>query len=285
MMQREAKIARRAGLAACALWLAWAALPAWAGWGVEVTYKPNGDRPGQGYKGQYFAKVTYWDTNDDTPNPLYGCGLNGSYCDVHIGYKDSNTGNKAFGERVVPGVAAMKTLGEVAAGYARAGWLNREFASLEGVEPGESPCFYLGYRRFDGIGNLSYPLPGASMTCIPPTIHPTVCDIREAQLELNHGLLRAEAVNGHSTTTTLTAVCNFDFPVRVMSADRSSEVYFTAGRSFRSDLTVNGVPLGQGVVTTATPYGTRLTLRSVLSGYDGRIGRFGGSKTIILSLP
>ncbi|OKP49463.1 hypothetical protein A8A12_15165 [Serratia marcescens] len=123
------------------------------------------------------------------------------------------------------------------------------------------------------------------MTCIPPVIHPTACDIREAQLELNHGLLRAEVVNGHSATTTLTAVCNFDFTVRVMSADRNSQVYFTAGRPFRSDLTLDGVPLGQGVVIKATPYGTRLTLRSVLSGYDGGIGRFDGAKTIILSLP
>ncbi|MGP0855895.1 hypothetical protein ACJ8QI_14455 [Serratia sp. CY84636] len=251
---------------------------------MEAIYNPDA-RPPFG-TGQYSAKVTYWDINDDTPSPLYGCESRGDYCDVHIGYSDKGARGGWFGRRIVPGVTNMKTLGEVAAGYARAGWLNNPSTSNYGVVPGESPCFYLGYFRSDGIGGAgSVILPGASMTCIPPVIHPTACDIREVQLELNHGLLRAEAVNGHSATTTLTAVCNFDFTVRVMSADRNSQVYFTAGRPFRSDLTLDGVPLGQGVVIKATPYGTRLTLRSVLSGYDGGIGRFDGAKTIILSLP
>lgn len=76
-----------------------------------------------------------------------------------------------------------------------------------------------------------------------------------------------------------------DWCVRGASCYPGKYRILTAIRQFRSDLKVNGVDLGRGVAVNATPAGTRVILTSTLNGYDGSIGEFRGSKSIIVSVP
>ncbi|MGP2705970.1 MrpH family fimbial adhesin, partial [Serratia marcescens] len=83
----------------------------------------------------------------------------------------------------------------------------------------------------------------------------------------------------------LTVACTFNFKIRVMSSDESGTVYFNDKKQFRSELKLDGVNVGNGLLVTAPPEGKTLTLTSTLAGYDGSVGEFHGSKSIIISLP
>lgn len=123
------------------------------------------------------------------------------------------------------------------------------------------------------------------MQCVAPEVSQNICDIRERLIELNHGQPRAEEINGNAATAQLTVVCTMPFTVPVMSAERSGELYFNGGKQFRSELKINGVDIGTGLVVKTNSAGTPLTLNSTLAGYDGNVGQFQGSKSIIVSLP
>ena len=120
---------------------------------------------------------------------------------------------------------------------------------------------------------------------MPAVVTPNVCDLREQRVELDHGKLRPEVVNGSTASAQLTVACSFALNVRIMSSDRSGVIYFNERKQFRSDLKINGVDLGSGLVVQATSAGAALTLTSTLSGYDGSVGEFQGNKVIIVSLP
>ncbi|RNW04252.1 hypothetical protein CAG37_020980 [Serratia nematodiphila] len=102
---------------------------------------------------------------------------------------------------------------------------------------------------------------------------------------LDHGLLRAEMINGSTAEATLTVACTFKFQVRIMSSDRSGTVYFNDKKQFRSELTLDGISAGTGLLLTATPAGKTIKLTSMLMGFDGSVGEFQGAKSIIVSLP
>ncbi|CAI1844088.1 Uncharacterised protein [Serratia marcescens] len=246
----------------------------YAGWELDVKFIPGK----WSSENKYVAKVTSWDTNDVTPNPVYGCISN---CTLAIGFKGNEVGYQMDFKEII----TSKTLGELAGHFARRGYLNRQYTSREGQDT-KGGCFYLGYftKAGEGSGYDLAPLPGG-MTCVPPEIDPLFCNISEPQLELNHGMLRSDQINGHTVSTQLHVKCNSNFKVRIMASDRSGSIYFNGLKGFRSELQVDGVSLGEGKQVQATPQGVGLTLSSTLTGYDGSIGEFHGSKTIIVSLP
>ncbi|WP_274864578.1 hypothetical protein [Serratia marcescens] len=260
----------------------WLSQSAYAGWSADIEFFPSATNSGNN-ENHYTAKLTYWDTNDTTPNPLYGCS---SLCEVSFFYNDALTNGGQMGKLYFKEIETSKTIGELATHFARYGYLNREFSSPFGVG-NSGACLFFGYwGRVPGAGGgyMPTPFPGG-MQCVPPVITPTVCDIGEQQLELKHGALRGEDINGNTVSTTMHVKCNFAFKVRVMSSDRSGSIYFNGPQGFRSDLKVDGVNLGKGKVINATPKGATLLLSSTLVGYDGSLGTFNGSKVIIVSLP
>lgn len=243
-------------------------------WHMEVDFVPTDINSGSGvFKG----RVVAWDTQDNTPNPLYGCKA--GYCRMLLGLDGAWYDRSSFG---FAEVSTSKTMGELGANFIRNGFIGRELTTLDSNR--RPKCIMFGYLMEGTVSYHFVPLPGG-MQCIPPAIVPTACDIREPQLELRYGTLADGVINGRTASTTLTVVCNFDFNVRIMSADRTGSIYFNADRQFRSDLTINGVNLGEGVLVSAKPTGVSLTLTSTLNGYDGSLGAFQGSKTIIVSLP
>ncbi|UTO01795.1 MrpH family fimbial adhesin [Serratia nematodiphila] len=248
---------------------------AWAGWSSDIRFSPR--------EKQYFAKVTYWDIGDVTPNPLYGCSY---LCSVTFWVVAAGTTGSPMNEVSFPGLTTSKTMGELAQSFANSGFFNREFYSRKGF-PDKNVCVFFGYWGKISGGNGSYGparFPGG-MQCVPPVVDPSYCDLAEKEIELRHGVLRDEEVNGQTVSTSLHVTCSSKYPVRNMSADRDGSVYFNGGKQFRSELKIDGKDLGEGKVVEATPQGVTLTLSSTLMGYDGSIGVFQGSKAIIVSLP
>lgn len=231
--------------------------------------------------GYYYAKLTRWDTQDNTPNPLYGC-IMGNYCRL-LFLQDS----LFFDEGIFfPEIITSKTVGELAQHFIDKGYLNKEFRSRQ-LSASSKHCITFGYLyEINGGQALGpAPFPGGTQQCYVPEVTPGICDIYAPKLELEHGKITAELVNGHTTQMELTVACTFDYKVQIMSSDRSGSIFFNANKQFRSDLKVNGADLGRGVAVNATPAGTRVTLTSTLNGYDGSIGGFRGSKSIIVSVP
>jgi len=251
-------------------------LNACADWNMSLAYKPIDAR-----EGNFYAKITGWDTQDDRPNPLCGCQRSDDYCSLYFGYNGS-----AFDIGIYfPEIRTSKTLGELGKYFISRGFLNREYASRR--YPPQAPvCFSFGYKHTTDIsGSVGYwRLPGGEQ-CVPAVVTPNVCDLREQRVELDHGKLRPEVVNGSTASAQLTVACSFALNVRIMSSDRSGVIYFNERKQFRSDLKINGVDLGSGLVVQATSAGAALTLTSTLSGYDGSVGEFQGNKVIIVSLP
>ncbi|AWC78454.1 hypothetical protein ACJ8IP_14015 [Serratia sp. CY52157] len=247
-----------------------------AAWEMKTEYRPI-----NATYGHFVAKIIAWDTEDKTPNPLYGCNSGQEYC-----YLAFVNGNTPFMNKVYfSGVTTSKTLGELGKKFIQNGLLNREYRSKDYDYPNQPHCIYFGYNT--PTGNSSWGVirfPGGEQ-CRVPEIVPNVCELREPLVELDHGMLRAEVINGSTAEAQLTVACTFNFKVRIMSSDRSGTVYFNDKKQFRSELKLDGVNVGDGLLITATPAGKTLTLTSTLAGYDGSVGEFQGAKSIIISLP
>lgn len=257
--------------------LAFFAAKAVAGWDMAVRIDPVSV-----YYGYYYAKLTRWDTQDNTPNPMYGCRMSDAGCSIHFTYNNSAFDNLIY----FPEIRTSKTVGELAQHFIDKGYLNKEYRSRQ-LSPDSKHCISFAYRYEINGGQTSgnAPFPGGTQQCYVPEVTPGICDIYAPKLELEHGKITAELVNGHTTQMELTVACTFDYKVQIMSSDRSGSIFFNANKQFRSDLKVNGADLGRGVAVNATPAGTRVTLTSTLNGYDGSIGGFRGSKSIIVSVP
>ncbi|OPJ94289.1 hypothetical protein B1H39_11970 [Serratia marcescens] len=248
-----------------------------AAWEMASRYIPLSSDNG------YFAtKIVAWDTQDNAPSPLYDCDKpRKAKCKLTFALGNQGA-PQSFG---IPEMTTAKTLGEVAELFIKKGFLNREIPSLY-TEPNSPVCISFGfYDAVDLSGATGYArLPGG-VQCIVPEVASNVCDIKQPYVELYHGQLRAEVIEGNTATAQLTVACTMAFNVRVMSADRSGTIYFNNAKKFRSELKINGVDAGKGLVFKATPTGTTLTLTSTLLGYDGSIGEYQGSKVIVVSLP
>ncbi|MBH3176156.1 hypothetical protein [Serratia ureilytica] len=245
-------------------------------WEMKTEY-----RPVNATYGYFVAKIVAWDTEDKAPNPLYGCVGGREYC-----YLAFTVNNFTFlNDVLIPNDTTSKTLGELGANFIRAGLLNREYRSRDYYYPGKPSCIYFGYNGQGSNGSWTvYWFPGGEQ-CRVPEIVPNVCELREPMVELDHGMLRAEMINGNTVEAKLTVACTFNFKIRVMSSDESGTVYFNDKKQFRSELKLDGVNVGNGLLVTAPPEGKTLTLTSTLAGYDGSVGEFHGSKSIIISLP
>ncbi|BEM60680.1 hypothetical protein SME22J_45410 [Serratia marcescens] len=244
-------------------------------WELETGVNPKGS------PWNVSAKITSWDIYNTAPNPLYNCQV----CTLYILFADGWGIKRPEMAIYVPNQArGIKTLGELGEFFIRRGDFNRTYTQqLIGGGAGEL-CFFLGYPN-QGEGGPSYwSIPGGKRFC-QVQIVPTYCDFYLASTELRHGVLSPDKTNGNTARASLNVQCSANLRVRIMSADRSSSIFFNGVSGFRSDLQVDGMKIGEGAVVTATPAGVSLNLTSTLAGYDGSVGTFRGSKTIIIALP
>ncbi len=253
-----------------------------AAWTLNVQYDPRDDN-----KRVFYVSVVSFEQNDPSPNPLYReCGVFSAQrlmCEMAIVYTSSLSAGTAFTETMpVPGAEHAQTMGELAKIFADAGYLNRVFKSQNVLFQPESYCFLLAYRKVHTSGSGFVRLPGGSSVCQPSELIPTFCDFTETSLELNHGRLTPDQVNGHTASAQISASCTTPYWVRIRSADKKSVLEM--GEGLKSDLKVNGVDLAEGMSVRLTPTAQTFTITSTLNGYSQGEGEFQGSTIIILGL-
>lgn len=262
---------------------------AMASWTLSVKYYPGIPMVGGGTSDDmYVVKVINWDQNDPSYNPLkYGCGIISGYkCGITLGYQyiyggeRPQRGYSSWGEGAVeiPDGDRLRTMGDVARVFAQRGGMQQNFTVFFPART--EVCFYLagsataaGFLRIDG---------GVS-ECPRAEFTPTVCSIAEPFIELNHGELSSDRVNGHTASAQIHATCTRDYKVSLVTADEKSVLEL--GDGLRSELKINGVDLGRGYVDTLSPTPKTFTLTSTLRGSPDRAGLFKGTTVIIVGLP
>ena len=252
-------------------------LQAKASWELDVKYFPQ--------ETQVKIKVIRWDVDDSSRHPLRGCwdpiAASDRRCRLYIRYENGETHGGSIGTPFDMGKEAsdLRTMGELAALFARKGYLNQE--RIAGAQlMGRRNCFSLGYMH--PAGYLVH-VPGAAMDCTFPEITPTYCSIAEPYIELAHGSVSSEGVNGHTVSHSFRVACNNDFKVLIVAQDRKGDL--PLGGGITSQLKVNGADLGAGHAEVVGPAGKSFMLSSTLSGSPSGAGEFQGSKVIMLALP
>ncbi|EMH4218114.1 MrpH family fimbial adhesin [Serratia marcescens] len=246
-----------------------------ASWELDVKYFPEVN--------QVKVKVIRWDVDDSSPNPLSRCwnpiAASDERCRLYIEV-DNEERHDVFGAPFNMGKEAsdLRTMGELAALFARKGYLNQE--RTKGAQfMGRRNCFALGRYAPTGLG----PLPGGAVDCALPEITPTYCTIKEPYIELDHGSVTSDGVNGHTASNSFSVACNNDFKVLIVAQGGKGDL--PLGGGITSQLKVNGDDLGTGHAQVVGPAWKTFTLSSTLSGSPSGAGEFQGSKVIILSLP
>ncbi|WP_438811713.1 MrpH family fimbial adhesin [Serratia marcescens] len=112
---------------------------------------------------------------------------------------------------------------------------------------------------------------------------PTYCSIVEFYIELDHGSVSSNAINGQTVSSTFRATCNQNFELSIIAKDEKGEV--PLGGGLISHLTINGDDLGLEHTEVVGPEGKTFVISSTLSGSVSGTGEFQGSKVIILSTP
>lgn len=254
------------------LWLLLHVPQATASWEVDAQYSPSQNR--------FIVKVIRWDEYDPAPNPLKDCrGLDN--CKLAFTYSNRSHAISTFGEMDMSEAAGLETMGELAQVFARKGFINKEAKSQFGLYA--EPCLGLAYPLFSTGGKSFVPLPGGEFECFAPQIDPTYCRIADSYIELNHGTIDTNSVNGDVAAKQFRVDCNNKFSLAIIAVDKNGSV--SLGDSIISHLKVNGVDIGSGYFDRIGPEGKTLTLTSTLSGYSGGTGDFQGYKVIMLTLP
>ncbi|WP_338910646.1 hypothetical protein WDB99_02555 [Serratia marcescens] len=150
-------------------------------------------------------------------------------------------------------------------------------------------CTYLQYSNYAVIQGS---IPGGTLdsnrypACDAPVVLPTQCNIREPQVEIRHGLVAPDKVNGSQASAQITVWCNETFPVRIVAAEANATDFIRLSKAsnFRSIVTINGSPFSKGALIDAGPAGTKVNLTSTLASYSGEVGNFQGSATIVVSI-
>ncbi|MDW7736488.1 hypothetical protein R9X37_14075 [Serratia marcescens] len=251
-------------------------LQAKGSWELDVKYSPPAK--------QYLVKVIRWDVDDSSRNPLLSCysPMTGddSRCRIFI-YYNSPLNVGYFDESFYLGREAsyLRTMGELADLFARKGYLNRAVNSRY-VSALEKHCYALAYQLLSGP---IVPMDGGALDCTMAEIIPTYCSIEEPYIELDHGSIASDGVNGHTVSSSFRAACNKDFKLLIVAQGGKGDLQLGGG--ITSHLKVNGDDLGIGHEAVVGPAGKTFTLSSTLSGSPSGVGEFQGSKVIILSIP
>ncbi|HEJ1075205.1 MULTISPECIES: MrpH family fimbial adhesin [Serratia] len=247
-----------------------------ASWELDVKYFPEVN--------QVRVNVSRWDVDDSSSNLLYRCwdpiAASDAGCRLFIAYDNEDRVGTTLGAPFNMGkeVSDLRTMGEVAAVFARKGYLNQVRIG-GGQLMGRRNCFSLAWKYRTGFTG---PLPNGAVDCALPEITPTYCSIREPYIELDHGSVTSDGVNGHTVSRSFSAACNNDFKVLIVAQGGKGDL--PLGGGIISHLKVNGDDLGTGHAEVVGPAGKTFTLSSTLSGSPSGVGEFQGSKVIMLAL-
>lgn len=247
-----------------------------AAWEIDVKFYPD--------YSQHLVKITRWDEDDPAPNPLWSCEYSGLKCVLGIYARRGGSISYSEDFPMPKKVSSLRTMGELAKVFREQGYLGKEIWSKRVGYPYTNYCYYLGMYTLTGGGTISMiPVPGGVLECPTTEIIPTYCKIEEPYIELNHGSLSGDSVNGNTVSKPIHVTCNNNFNLAIRSKDSQGQL--SLGGGLKSQLKVNGTDLGLGYSEVVGPAGKTFTLSSTLSGYTNGTGVFQGSSVIILGLP
>lgn len=158
---------------------------------------------------------------------------------------------------------------------------------LEGNRVDTVSFMVCDYRR----NKATWPCKGArsgsaGITLPPPVVPALTCSI-SSSIELQHGDLAMDSVEGDRSSTTAYVSCNREAKVSVAAAPHTQGIVELTGVSgLRSELSINGTGGGQKVSMTANTFSTAVRVESVLHT-DGAVtaGVFRGGSYLVLSIP
>ncbi|HGM5966639.1 hypothetical protein I5N37_05005 [Serratia marcescens] len=257
------------------------------GYANDVVFKVEFRGAVDKYYGAYAVIIERWNSSlEDTPNPLYKCDGVGARCELLIFYKQENV--PEFGYNYISlaevDVYNKKTVADLSREVNRVGAVGKEHILIYPLSWNVRLCLFLGGSYIGG--KRAYPIPGTTVQCTYPLLPPTVCNVAEASINLNHGTVMAQQVNGHTASSSFHVACTSPMRVRLQTADEQGSIFLNPEKTLRSDIFVNGVSIANNgvVIDAATGGGTEVSIKSVLSGAGFIQGKFSGNKVLILAI-
>ncbi|HAT4999474.1 TPA: hypothetical protein I9761_003031 [Serratia marcescens] len=228
-----------------------------------------------------YLSIESWDVNDTTPNPMR---LTPGPDHLRVIYYSLRGAYSPPGVFFVPGARKAQTMGELGKLFISSGLIGSQINGNRkaSAAPIMRSCWQLGYDYPNmGGGTVTTPL---QSTCSYGDYPSTTCWIDKPAIEIDHGMLTTEVVNGNTAYTDFYVSCSSEMGVNVMSSTGENSVVLSLADGLRSDITINDKKLGDGIAIRASTSPTRLRLSSTLSGYNLQgTGTFSGSFTLVIA--
>ncbi|MGJ3355856.1 MrpH family fimbial adhesin [Providencia sp. Je.9.19] len=131
-------------------------------------------------------------------------------------------------------------------------------------------------------------LPGGICGIAPPPAGKCYfASVGNNTLELDHGSLNADELNGNTVSSMFSIMCNKDMGVRVSSNLQQNYVSLRPNNELQSMVTLNDQPASVGVLVSAQANrGTPIIVKSILRT-SGSVapGKFSGRITLVMTIP
>lgn len=229
------------------------------------------------------AAVVYWDVNDNTPMTIPSC-VGNYYCNYGIGIVGkSDSGNSSMGCYVGTTGRDVSSWGQIAAAYlSKCG--NHVYpvtGSGFSQESANAAKACIVYGRKTGAGAYF----NAGIGCAGVSPNPTICEINDSYIELSHGTLNTDELDGHSVSRNVGITCNRNAMVKVYAYPNTAGDVIPLGRSISSSIKLNGVSGRIGININVPGSTAYFNLSSTLTtSSDVNAGEYSGSGVVILNI-
>lgn len=240
---------------------------------------------------RYDFVLEYWTENGNNPNPCQALGLlKGCYIQMNHFHKWPDEGGSNEARRMPwscdVDLTHLKNMAEIREVAINQCGLTLPFTGSSvhsgSIKADECVAFFMTPHKRAKYGRM---VPGGICGIAPPPAGK--CAFRTNNLELSHGILDVESVNGNQTEGEFTFICNQNMPVKISSAMEEELLRLTSDGSIRSQVTINGASsiVGTVVDAIANEY-MYVRVNSKLQTFGTpALGNFSGTTTFVLSIP
>jgi hypothetical protein len=244
----------------------------------------------------YTFTIADWDEVDSTPNPCYGL----TACTIFIGHRHTAAGTsgsgtvRSWGADSYPFITASETMGEL--GKEIKTIFSLPFSSTTNHTANTvatEECVGMFYAAGKNLGSNNsstnnstfsgYPIMPGSICGAAPAPSGG-CDFNQDVLNLNHGTLTRQELEGHEVSETVSIHCTTSQTLKlfIYSADN---VQLRDDGSLYSELYMNDNVLGTAGFTLDVAEQENVTVKSVLRT-NGSVaaGEFSGSTVMLITV-
>lgn len=245
---------------------------------------------------EYNFTIADWDEKDSTPNPCYGL----TACTIFIGHRHNAAGtsgsrtNRSWATGTYSFLTTAETMGELAKSFKSIFSLPYSSSTRHsGSTVATEECVGIFYAAGKNLGTntsevnnssfTGYPLLPGSICGAAPAPSGS-CDFNQDVLNLNHGTLTRQELEGHEVSETVSINCTTSQTLKlfIYSADN---VQLRDDGSLYSELYMNGNVLGTAGFTLDVAEQENVTVKSVLRT-NGSVaaGEFSGSTVMLITV-